>query len=197
MVLENPYGMDTDPGSCASAPASCTKLVHGYGDVTAEFLFVPETVTAGATTSPLTGYPAFQELLNEIGVADEAVSAPALENAFVAPLVRFAPVDRGDQAAYTDCYPFFEAELRSINPEVVVALGEGAVRVLVGRLTTTDPASVTLPETHGETLRGRGFAVVPSVAPDALDGAAVSALAETLGEIMATDYRQTKGQQER
>lgn len=196
MPMKNPYGMDTDPGACPSAPASCTQLVHGYGDVTAEFLFVPEMVHPNAAGSPLTGYPPLQELLYQTGFADQASPEATLENAFVAPLVRFAPEADPTTAAYQECEPFFDAELRSINPEVVVALGPGAVRQLLSRLSTVAPESVTLPAAHGTKIRGRGFAIVASVAPAALDEAAQGTLIEALDAILSIDYRQTKGQRD-
>ncbi|MFC6769593.1 uracil-DNA glycosylase, partial [Natrinema soli] len=44
----NPYGMDEE---CRNCPALCetrTQVVHGYGDVGADFLFVGERPTAHA-----------------------------------------------------------------------------------------------------------------------------------------------------
>lgn len=196
MPMQNPYGMETDPEACPSAPASCQRLVHGYGDVAAEFLFVPETVTETATKSPLTGYPALQSLLAELGFAASATPTTQLENAFVAPLVRFAPTGTPTETAYQECEPFFDAELRSINPEVVVAMGAGTITRLLSRLSTVDPESVTLPDAHATKIRGRGFAIVLSHTPAALDATTQRALAERLDAILDIDYRQTKGQRD-
>jgi len=201
----NPFGMDAD---CRHCPALCEtreRVVHGYGDVGADFLFVAEAPDAAAEANgvPLTGGDRgehFQDLLGHLGLSNSLPDAewPELENAYVTCLTRCRHPERpptDDEVG--NCEPFLNAEVRSINPEILIAVGERPFRELLADYTTDDPAAYDLAESHATTVRGRGFELVPMVDPAAQSEADAEAFLKHFAALMARDYRQTKGRRSR
>ncbi len=200
---ENPFGMDEE---CRRCPALCDTregVVHGYGDVGADFAFVgtaPDE-TADRTGLPFAGTRAFYEVLADLGLcpADETdAERPAIENAFVTHLTRCRHPDRGptDEEA-RNCEDFLTAEVRPINPELLVPVGERALQGLAVEYTTRPAADFSLPADNGTPIRGRGFEIVPMADPGTADEATLSAFVESFRDRTAGDYRQTKGRRGR
>lgn len=203
--LSNPFGMDEHCENCPDLCGPRTQVVHGYGDVSADFLFVGERPDAGADESgvPFTGAPAGERLLGilrRLGLCGSAVEStePELANVYLTNLMRCRRPDRPPRDDEIDnCEPYLSAEIRMINPEILVPVGERALDQLVEDYTTTAPAEVSLPEAHGDRLRGRGFELVPMVDPATMDEAQTDAFVHDFSALMASDYRQTKGRRGR
>ena len=199
---ENPFGMDTDCQNCADLCEARTSVVHGYGDVGAEFLFVGGQPSPGTdrTGIPFTGDDAgrrLQRILGELGFSNSPPDAdrPELDNAYLTYLTRCHHPERGPtDDEITTCDPYLTADLRMINPEIIVPVGTTALRGVAVEHTTRDPAELDADAHHATTIRGRGFELVPMRALADQTDADTEAFVEHLAEsVLGRDYRQTKG----
>ncbi|WP_323190488.1 uracil-DNA glycosylase [Halostella sp. PRR32] len=201
----NPFGMDED---CENCPALCetrAQIVHGYGDVGADFVFVGERPGPGAdeTGVPFTGderAEAFLSILRRLGLCGSPADSdePELANAFLTLLTRCRDPERPptDEEVIT-CEPYLNAEIRMINPEILVPVGERALRELATEYTTTPADEFDVVDDHATTVRGRGFELVPMVDPADQTEEQTQTFVERFSELMASDYRQTKGRRSR
>ncbi|WP_254765101.1 uracil-DNA glycosylase [Natrinema marinum] len=197
--------------ACRNCPALCetrTQVVHGYGDVGADFLFVGERPTARAdeTGVPFAGAGGsdgdggLRRMLERLGLCavDSPAERPELENVYLTTLTRCRDPERGPTDEEVDnCEPFLNAEIRMINPEILVPVGERTLAELGTEYTTTPVDDLTLPEDHAQRIRGRGFELVPMIDPRDQTDDQTQAWLEAFVELMASDYRQTKGRRER
>ncbi|SIR06690.1 uracil-DNA glycosylase, family 4 [Natronorubrum daqingense] len=208
----NPYGMDEE---CQNCPALCetrTQVVHGYGDVDADFLFVGERPSERADqlgvpfAEPATDRSDGEEgatlrrMLERLGLCDSTSppDAPQVENVYLTNLTRCRDPDRRPTAdEIGNCEPYLNAEIRMINPEILVPVGERALAELGATYTTTPVDELSLPAAHAARIRGRGFELVPMVAPREQTDEQTQVWLEGFVDLMASDYRQTKGQRDR
>lgn len=201
----NPYGMDEDCRNCSALCETRKQVVHGYGDVGADFVFVGEAPTAGAdrTGHPFTGDEAgeaLQSLLGTLGFAESEsdTTEPELDNAYLTYLTRCRHPERGptDDEVW-NCDGFLTAEIRMLNPEILVPVGQRALETLSVEYTTTSAEELDVEEAHATTIRGRGFELVPMVEPAAQTDDQREAFERQLSQLLGRDYRQTKGRRER
>jgi uracil-DNA glycosylase family 4 len=198
----NPFGMDAD---CKNCPALCdprSQVVHGYGDVGADFLFVGERPDADADRSgtPFVGEGrVLYELLADLGLCPNPdAEEPTVKNVYLTHLTRCRDPDRRpSDAEVTNCEPFLNAEIRMINPEVLVPVGDRSLRELGTEYTTTPAAELDVDAHHATELRGRGFALFPTVEPWDAPPERVTEFGEAFAELLGRDYRQTKGRRGR
>jgi uracil-DNA glycosylase len=207
----NPYGMDED---CQNCPALCetrTQVVHGYGDVGADFLFVGERPTAQAdavgvpflvdeTTNDDETGTALRRILERLALCDATSPRERLElqNVYLTNLTRCHDPERTPtDEEIANCEPYLNAEIRMINPEIIVPVGERALVEIGTEYTTTPIEKLDLEADHGRTIRGRGFELVPMIEPRAQTDDQTQSWLEAFVELMASDYRQTKGRRER
>ena len=204
--LDNPFGMDEQCTNCPELVETRETVVHGYGDVGAEFLFVgemPAEAGANRTGVPFTGDQGgrtVQWILDELGLSASEPDAaePELDNVFLTYLTRCNHPERPPtDAEVTNCEPFLNAEVRMINPEIIVPVGERALRELALEYTTRSPEGFDVEAEHATTIRGRGFELVPMRDPADQTEAETEAFVEHMRELMGTDYRQTKGRRGR
>ncbi|AHG03817.1 uracil-DNA glycosylase [Halobacterium sp. DL1] len=202
---QNPYGMDEE---CRNCPELCDvreRVVHGYGDVGADFVFVGEMPSAGAerTGVPFTGDEVgekFQHILGSVGLNNSLPSSedPELDNAYLAYLTRCRHPDRGPtDTEVTTCEPYLNADVRMINPEILVPVGQRALTELARDHTTKPAESFDVEECHATTIRGRGFELAPMVHPADQTDDQTEAYIEFFLDLLGTDYRQTKGRRGR
>ncbi len=204
--FSNPFGMDPD---CENCPALCDRrdrVVHGYGDVGAEFLVVGDRPTAAAERNgiPFTGADGgerVQSLFADLGFvrSGPAATEPDVQNVFFTNLTRCRHPERDptDEEVAT-CEPFLNAEIRMINPQIIVPVGERVLRELAIAYTTRNPGSFDIGTEHATTVRGRGFELVPMRDPAAMTDAEATAFREHVREnVLSRDYRQTKGRRSR
>jgi uracil-DNA glycosylase family 4 len=194
--------MDED---CRNCPALCdqrTTVVHGYGDVGADFLFVGGRPGAGADRSgvPFTGDAAghrLQGILADLGFASSPPDAdrPVLEDAYLTYVTRCRHPDRGPtESEVATCDPYLTADVRMINPEILVPVGTLALRTVAAEHTTLDPRTLDAADRHATTIRGRGFELVPMRRLDDQSDAETAAFVDHVREsVFDRDYRQTKG----
>ncbi|RBI63850.1 uracil-DNA glycosylase [halophilic archaeon] len=202
---ENPFGMDEDCRNCPELCATRERVVHGYGDVGADFLFVGEMPGEGAdrTGVPFTGDAAgerFQDVLGHLGLNNSLPDSdePELDNVFVTYLTRCRDPERPPTDEEVDtCEPYLNAEIRMINPEIIVPVGQRALAELAREYTTTDAGEFDVVEDHATTIRGRGFELVPMVHPANLGDEQAEAFVQHFLDLMDRDYRQTKGRRSR
>jgi uracil-DNA glycosylase family 4 len=200
--LSNPFGMDED---CRNCPALCDtrqQVVHGYGDVGADFLFVGEAPHEAAER---TGIPLADEdrdllwVLERLGLCDDPeAETPTVDNGFLTNLTRCRHPERDPtDDEVTNCEPFLSAEIRMINPEILVPVGQRALVELATEYTTTPAEEFEVSEDNGEEIRGRGFELIPMVDPRRSGPEAVETFVESFSETLGRDYRQTKGRRGR
>lgn len=167
--------------------------VHGYGDPNADFHFIGESPEAHGGTE--TGVPFSAEgaervhsVLDELGFVEER-DPLRLNNAFLS-YIRMTDSDDFDKLER-----FFDAELRLVNAHILVTFGEEATRHVIETYTAQGPklADEPLEGLHATEVRGAGFLVVPALDPRDWDEADEDSLREKLRDILASDYRQTKG----
>lgn len=204
-TLANPFGMDE---TCQNCPVLCERrrqVVHGYGDVSADFLFVGEAPDPDADASgvPLVGDgwgKTLRRLLERVGLCaiDADADRPTLENAYVTHLTRCRHPERPPtDEEIARCEPFLSAEIRMINPEIIVPIGERALAEVATEYTTTPADDLALEDSHGERIRGRGFELVPMIDPLEASDDERQAWLESFAALLASDYRQTKGRRGR
>lgn len=181
----NPFGM--------AYPAD--PAVPGYGDVTADVHVIGESpdrhggIDSGVPfTGSLPGYR-IQRVLHELGFAAvPSADEPLLENCFLSYRFPYTPVRDGDAERFLD------AELRAINAHILIPVGEVATRyVLETHTTSAGKLTGSAEWLHASEIRGRGFLVVPAADPTTWTTDSMNRLMETMAEILAGDYRQTKG----
>ncbi|MFB6152130.1 MAG: uracil-DNA glycosylase family protein [Haloarculaceae archaeon] len=197
-ALANPFGMDED---CRNCPALCetrTQVVHGYGDVGADFVVVGESPDPGVdeTGIPFAGEErVVLESLDRLGFVDDAdADEPETENVFLTYVTRCRHPDRpATDEEVRNCEGYLNSELRMINPEIIVPVGQRALAALAFEYTTERAEDLDAAELHATTLRGRGFELVPMRDPADLGPEETEAFVEHLADILGTDYRQTKG----
>ncbi|MUW15171.1 uracil-DNA glycosylase [Halorubrum sp. CBA1125] len=204
--FRNPFGMDE---ACENCPELCEareRVVHGYGDVGAEFLVVGTAPTAAAEANgvPFTGDDGgelVQSIFADLGFvrSEPDAAEPDVQNVFFTNLTRCRHPDRDPTDREVDtCEPFLNAEIRMINPQIIVPVGERPLRELAVEYTTRQPDSFDIEADHATTIRGRGFELVPMKEPAAMTDAEADAFREHLAEnVLSRDYRQTKGRQSR
>ncbi|WP_299269378.1 uracil-DNA glycosylase [Halorientalis sp.] len=203
-TVANPFGMDED---CRQCPALCetrTQVVHGYGDVSADFLVLGEAPGPGAdaTGIPFTGDEDGRTVLSvlaDLGFVDAFDSdEPTVENVFLTGLTRCHTPDRPpSDDEVRNCEGFLTAEVRMINPEVILPVGQRPLEALAYEYTTKRAEDFDVTTDHATTIRGRGFELVPMMAPEEQTDDQRTALLEHLASLLDRDYRQTKGRRNR
>ncbi|MFB6281035.1 MAG: uracil-DNA glycosylase family protein [Haloferacaceae archaeon] len=202
----NPFGMDEGCRNCPALADCRERVVHGYGDVGADFLFVGPAPSAAAerTGVPFTGDAAgerLQRVLGDLGFSRSPPDAtrPDLRNAYLTYLTRCRHPERpatDEEAAR--CEPFLDAEVRSINPEFLVPVGGRAFAALADSYTTLSPDDVDVTAAHATTVRGRGFELLPMQYPsDGTDARTAAFVDHVTESVFGRDYRQTKGRRSR
>lgn len=194
----NPYNMDTACTACPALAESRSSIVHGYGDPSAEFMFIGQAPgpEADRTGIPFAGRQAFRDLLVELSFLADSSPDGTATNAFLTYLTRCHHPDRSPTAQERkNCDPFFDAELRAINPEILIPIGQPVLTAVAAEHMTSEPPAIET--AHATYLRGRGFGFVPMVGFDALTGTRQQTFVAAIESLRAGDYRQTKGQRRR
>ncbi|WP_435349572.1 uracil-DNA glycosylase [Haloarchaeobius sp. HRN-SO-5] len=197
----NPFGMDDACENCTLCERR-ERVVHGYGDVGADFVFVGEGPSGDAERAgvPFAHDERFGRILQRLGLrrVDDDPAEPSVANVFCTYLTRCRHPDRDPtDGEVATCEPYLNAEIRMINPEILVPVGQRALTELGTEYTTTSAADLDVETHHAEPIRGRGFELVPMRAPEDMTDEHAQTFVENFASLMASDYRQTKGRQER
>jgi uracil-DNA glycosylase family 4 len=199
----NPFGMDESCQNCAQLCESRETVVHGYGDVSAEFLVLGDSPSETADDSevPFTGQQerGLLDILAAVDMCEDPdADEPTLDNAFLTYVTRCRHPDRAatDEEA-RNCEPYLNSEVRMINPEILLPVGQRALEALAFEYTTMSADELDVTEQHATTIRGRGFELIPMVPPAEQSDEQRTAFLETFSEVLGRDYRQTKGRRGR
>lgn len=195
--LRNPFGVRaprlTENGT--------REAVYGYGDAGADFQLIGDHpgvhggVGTGVPFTETEGSRRLQRVLADVGLLEDAYSdAPTPSNLYLH-YVHASVTEDGrtpTEAEYHELEPLFDAEVRAVNAHVLLPVGAEATRRVLRKYTIRAEA-VDVETSHARQVRGRGFLVVPIADPETWSDADEEAIRSTLGEILASDYRQTKG----
>ncbi len=201
--MSNPFGMDEQ---CQNCPALCETretVVHGYGDVGAEFIVLGGSPADGTDESgiPFTDERE-RELLDILAAVDmvedpDAVE-PELKNTFLTYVTRCRHPDRpANDDEVMNCEPYLNSEIRMINPEILLPVGQRPLEELAFEYTTLSEDELDIEERHATTIRGRGFEILPMIPPVEQTDEERTAFLDHFSDILGQDYRQTKGRRGR
>ena len=198
--MSNPFGMDEQ---CQNCPALCDTretVVHGYGDVGAEFIVLGESPAAGSDASgiPFTDERE-RELLDILAavdmVEDPDADRPELKNTFLTYVTRCRHPDRpATDEEVINCEPYLNSEIRMINPEILLPVGQRALEELAFEYTTRSAETLDVTAEHATTIHGRGFEILPTRPPLEATDEEWASFQEHFASELDRDYRQTKGQ---
>lgn len=200
-TLENPFGMDETCTHCDALVTSRTNVVHGYGDVTADFLFIAANPSPGADTAGVPfagdgGDERLRRVLFDLGFTSEPDDLD-VDNAYLTYLTRCHTERAPTNREIENCDGFLTADVRMINPEIIVAFGHPVLAALCYEYTTLRPDDLDIDAQHATTIRGRGFEIVASLPLEDMTDDDEAALGRELALTLSRDYRQTKGQRKR
>ncbi len=148
-------------GDCRRCPLSLGRknLVFGEGPPTARLMFVGEGPGADEDREgrPFVGRAG--QLLNRM------IKAMGLDRSevYIANVVKCRPPSNRDPepSEIETCFPFLQAQINAISPEVIVGLGRIAVGALLGR-------KVSLTKTRGSFYHVNGVPIMPTYHPSFL-----------------------------
>lgn len=201
--LSNPYGMDEECQNCPELCEPRTNVVHGYGDVGAEFLVLGHTPSAGADEDglPFVGEQEREllDILEAVDLVDDPDAAePQFDNVYVTYTARCYHPDRDPtDEEVRNCEPYLNSEVRMINPELLLPVGQEALDALAFEYTTLSEDELEIEARHATTIRGRGFELLPMREPWEQTDEQRQAFLEHFSQTLGRDYRQTKGRRGR
>lgn len=152
------------------AEKACTQIVHGFGNLHAEIIFIGEApgYNEDKHSFPFIGKSGqlLRQLIRDIiGISDNDV--------FYTNIIRCHPEnDRNPESAeIAACNEFLKNELYTIRPKIIVATGTFAARTIIGRkfqkITTdrrrvfqTDLCNCIVPIAHPASVRGSDAEII-------------------------------------
>jgi len=199
----NPFGMDEQCQNCAELCETRDTVAHGYGDVGAEFIVLGDSPSEGADQSgiPFTGDQE-RELLDILAAVDMLedpdADRPELKNVFLTYVTRCRHPERAaTDEEVVNCEPYLNSEIRMINPELLLPVGQRPLEELAFEYTTLSEDELDIEERHATTIRGRGFEILPMLPPAEQTDEQREAFLDHFSDVLGQDYRQTKGRRSR
>jgi len=199
--MANPFGMDEDCTNCPELVETRSQIVHGYGDVGADFVVIGDQPSAAAdeTGVPFAGDQSLVwDILDRVELVegDPGAAEPVPDDVYLTYVTRCRHPDRAaTDEEVTACEAYRSSELRMINPEIIVPVGQRAIEALAFQYTTKSEDDLDVDELHATTMRGRGFELVPMLDPSDQSPEETEAFVAHFADLLGTDYRQTKGRQ--
>ncbi|MBX0285234.1 uracil-DNA glycosylase [Halomicroarcula sp. F28] len=201
--MSNPFGMDEQCQNCPELCDTRENVVHGYGDVGAEFIVLGDSPAAGTDESgiPFTDEQE-RELLDILDavdmVEDPDAEEPELKNTFLTYVTRCRHPGRdATDEEVVNCEPYLNSEIRMINPEILLPVGQRPLEELAFEYTTLSEDELDIDERHARTIRGRGFEILPMIPPAEQTDEERTAFLDHFSDVLGQDYRQTKGRRGR
>ncbi|WP_135303125.1 uracil-DNA glycosylase [Haloarcula amylovorans] len=202
-TISNPFGMDETCQNCPELCETRENVVHGYGDVGAEFVVLGDSPSEGADESgvPFTGERE-RELLDILAavdmIEDPDAAEPEMKNVFLTYVTRCRHPERpATEEEVMNCEPYLNGEIRMINPELLLPVGQRPLEELAFEYTTLSEDELDIEERHATTIRGRGFEILPMIPPAEQTDEERTAFLEHFSDVLGQDYRQTKGRRGR
>jgi len=201
--MSNPFGMDEECQNCPELCDTRENVVHGYGDVGAEFIVLGDSPAEGTDES---GIPFTDERERELldildavdMVEDPDAEEPELKNTFLTYVTRCRNPERpATDDEVMNCEPYLNSEIRMINPELLLPVGQRPLEELAFEYTTLSEDELDIEERHATTIRGRGFEILPMIPPAEQTDEERTAFLDHFSNVLGQDYRQTKGRRGR
>lgn len=201
--MSNPFGMDEQCQNCPELCDTRETVVHGYGDVGAEFVVLGDSPAAGTDES---GIPFTDERERELldildavdMVEDPDADEPELKNTFLTYVTRCRHPERSaTDEEVVNCEPYLNSEIRMINPEILLPVGQRPLEELAFEYTTLSEDELDIEERHATTIRGRGFEILPMIPPAEQTDEERTDFLDHFSDVLGQDYRQTKGRRGR
>ena len=201
--MSNPFGMDEQCQNCPELCETRETVVHGYGDVGAEFVVLGDSPAEGSDES---GIPFTDErerglldILDAVDMVEDPDAAePELKNTFLTYVTRCRDPDRpATDEEVMNCEPYLNSEIRMINPEILLPVGQRPLEELAFEYTTLSEDELDIEERHATTIRGRGFEILPMIPPAEQTDEERTAFLDHFSDVLGQDYRQTKGRRGR
>jgi len=201
--MSNPFGMDEQCQNCPELCETRETVVHGYGDVGAEFIVLGDSPAGGTDES---GIPFTDERERELldildavdMVEDPDAAEPELKNTFLTYVTRCRHPERpATDEEVMNCEPYLNSEIRMINPEILLPVGQRPLEELAFEYTTLSEDELDIEERHATTIRGRGFEILPMIPPAEQTDEERTAFLDHFSDVLGQDYRQTKGRRGR
>ena len=201
--MSNPFGMDEQCQNCPELCDTRESVVHGYGDVGAEFVVLGDSPSEGSDSSglPFTGDQEREllDILEAVDLVDDPDAAePELDNTFLTYVTRCRHPDReATDEEVVNCEPYLNSEIRMINPELLLPVGQRPLEELAFEYTTLSEDELDIEDRHATTIRGRGFEILPMIPPAEQTDAERTGFLDHFSDVLGQDYRQTKGRRGR
>jgi uracil-DNA glycosylase family 4 len=180
----NPFGMKPP----------CERFVPGYGDANADVHVVgdhPGRHGGASTGVPFTDSLAgdrVQAVFEAVGLLSDPGDAPTLDRLFMSYLHTCVPDGDPSEASYVELERFFDAELRAITADVLVPVGDRAVRHVLQHFTTYPMDDLAIEEVHATEISSGAWLVVPAKEPADWTDDDQQRLVETLQNVLSRDF---------
>lgn len=183
-----------DDQSCARCPALAanrSRIVHGYGDPSAQIVFIGEA--PGQRGADRTGVPfsgdksgrALQRMLIELGMSEDRQPSdrPQLR-CFVTNIVRCCPPANRTPTLreQASCAPFLAAELDAIDPQIIVPIGLPALRAVARRYLDTIPSAIR--PLHATPIYSAERIIIPLIHPSRISNAQIEAFVAVMRRVI-------------
>jgi uracil-DNA glycosylase family 4 len=172
----------------------CARYVSGYGDANADVHVIgdhPGRHGGEETGIPFTGTVAgnrIQSVLETVGLLEQTGDAPVAHNLFMSYLHTCVADGEPTPTSYSEMERFFDAELRAITADVLVPVGETAIRHVLKQFTTYPMADLATDDVHAKELSSGAWLVVPASEPTDWDDSNSQRLVETLTSVLSRDF---------
>lgn len=178
----------------------CGRFVPGYGDANADVHAIgdhPGRHGGAETGIPFTGSTSgerLQSVLAEVGLLESPGDEPLVSNLYLSYLymcVDDESIEGEDPSedAYSDLERFFDAELRAITADVLLPIGERAIRHVLRGFTTYPMADLDVDAVHATEVSGGGWLVVPLRDPADWTDDDRTAAVDALTAVLGRDFR--------
>ena len=196
-ALQNPFKLSETCQLCPALVRNRRRIVHGYGDSNAGFLFIGEA--PGAKGADMTGVPftrdrsgkRLQCLLIRLGLSqetDEGCESPRLMNCYVTNLIRCNPPGNRNpkRDEIENCQPYLEEEIRQVRPKVVIPIGNFATRWVFQKYRGITPDAMA--RIHAKVFEGAPFTIVPMKHPARISHRMLEEIEATLRQVMEMGF---------
>lgn len=180
----NPFGMKPP----------CERFVSGYGDANADVHVIGDHpglhggVSTGVPFTETVAGERVQSVFEAVGLLSDPGDAPTVDRLFLSYLHTCVQDGEPTRESYSEMERFFDAELRAITADVLVPVGDRAVRHVLRNFTTYPMADLSMREVHATEISGGAWLVVPALEPADWTDADQTALVEALEGVLGRDF---------
>ena len=172
----------------------CDRYVAGYGDANADGHVIGDHpgrhggVETGVPFTETVAGERVQSVLETVGLLEQPGNAPVAQNLFMSYLHTCVVDGEPTPTSYSEMEGFFDAELRAITADVLVPVGETAIRHVLKQFTTYPMDDLVLEDVHAKELSSGAWLVIPATEPADWDDRDKQRLVETLTSVLSRDF---------